>query len=72
MNRKALELLQRAMSYPHWHLCEDHHETDVLSLERYGLVELQRSDLGNVLFFRIALPEWAHLALEHSDNGEMI
>lgn len=66
MNRTKKNLLRFALKYPGWHSCARDSQDDLDVLESQGMVEVIRYPGAALPQFRIAIPQWAHAAIDRA------
>lgn len=66
MNAKKKSLLRFALKYPGWHSCARDSQGDLDVLENQGLLEVIRYPGAALPQFRIAIPQWAHAAIDRA------
>lgn len=66
MNQTKKKLLRHALKYPGWHSCARDCHDDMDVLEQQGLIEVIRYPGAALPQFRIAIPQWAHAAIDRA------
>lgn len=71
MNQNKKKLLRFALKYPGWHSCARDMQDDMEILAGQGLLEVIRYPGTALPQFRIAIPQWAHAAIDRARAAEM-